>query len=59
MNVTSVVLAGDNEAIMTMKPSISYPDAVRTQIPAVDIQPPRPVGWLSLCCRFEPMVILS
>ena len=50
MNVTIVVVTSDNETIMTMKPSISYPDVVRTQIPPVDIQPPRTVGRYSLCC---------
>jgi hypothetical protein len=50
MNVANVVVTGDNEAIMTMKPSISYPDVVRTQIPPVDIQPPRTVGRYALCC---------
>lgn len=51
MNVTNVVVTSDNETIMTMKPSISYPDVVRTQIPPVDIQPPRTAGRYSLCCR--------
>jgi len=51
MNVTNVVVTSDNETIMTMKPSISYPDVVRTQIPPVDIQPPRTAGRFSLCCR--------
>lgn len=51
MNVTIVVVTSDNETIMTMKPSISYPDVVRTQIPPVDIQPPRTAGRYSLCCR--------
>jgi hypothetical protein len=59
MNVTSVVVTGDNDAIMTMKPSISYPDAVRTQIPPVDIQPPRTVGRYSHCSRTSNSITVT
>lgn len=59
MNVTNVVATSDNETIMTMKPSISYPDVVRTQIPPVDIQPPRTAGRYSLCCRIGNSITVT
>ena len=59
MNVTNVVVTSDNETIMTMKPSISYPDVVRTQIPPVDIQPPRTAGRYSLCCRIGNSITVT
>jgi len=59
MNVTNVVVTSDNETIMTIKPSISYPDVVRTQIPPVDIQPPRTAGRYSLCCRIGNSITVT
>ena len=59
MNETNVVVTSDNETIMTMKPSISYPDVVRTQIPPVDIQPPRTAGRYSLCCRIGNSITVT
>jgi hypothetical protein len=59
MNVTNVVVTGDNEAIMTMKPSISYPDVARTQIPPVDIQPACTAGRYSLCCRIGNSITVT
>jgi len=59
MNVTNVVVTSDNETIMTMKPSISYPDVVRTQIPPVDIQPPCTAGRYALCCRIGNSITVT